>query len=158
MIDSNNFKNADMQQEIVDKFVSHGVSANRLEIGFHSPPWDILRNLDISLDCFPHNSGTTLIETLYMGVPFITLAGRPSVGRLGCSILQAVGHPEWIAQTEDEYIELAVALAKDYNNLAQHRATLRQKMQQSPLMDEIGFTQKVENAYHQMYIKWCKEQ
>ena len=106
-----------MRTTLLDKFASHGIGPERLEIGFHSPPWDVLRGIDIGLDCFPHNSGTTLFETLYMGLPFVTLAGRPSVGRLGSSILMGAGHPEWIAHSEDEYIELAVALASDLPRL-----------------------------------------
>ena len=111
--------------------------------------------MDIGLDCFPHNSGTTLFETLYMGVPFVTLQDRPSVGRLGSSILEGVGHPEWIARTEDEYVEIAVALAADLMKLAALRAGLRHEMASGPLMDEPGFARKVETAYREMWRRWC---
>ena len=47
-----------------------------------------MRQIDIALDCFPHNSGTTLMEHLYMGNPFITYSNRPSVGKIGASILK----------------------------------------------------------------------
>jgi predicted O-linked N-acetylglucosamine transferase (SPINDLY family) len=147
-----------MQKEFTDKFTALGIDRERLEIGYQSPPWDVLRRIDIGFDCFPHNSGTTLFENLYMGVPFITLAERPSVGRLGCSILEGIGHPEWIAQTEEEYIEKAVALAGDLPELAKLRAGLRQEMERSPLMDEPAFTRKVETAYRDMFAKWCEEQ
>ncbi len=86
-----------------------------------------------------------------MGVPFITLASRPSVGRLGSSILHGIGHPEWIATTEEEYIEIAVALASNLEALAEIRAKLRSEMQASPLMDEKGFAKAVEAAYRQMW-------
>ena len=89
-----------------------------------------------------------------MGVPYITLAGRPSVGRLGATILQGVGHSEWVATTEDEYIELAVSLASDVGRLAQHRANLRGDMERSPLMDEMGFTRALESAYLEMFQIW----
>ena len=97
VIDSGHFKEGTAQAALAARFAAHGIGAERLAIGCHSPPWDVLRGMDIGLDCFPHNSGTTLFESLYMGVPFVTLAGRPSVGRLGSSILHGVGHPEWIA-------------------------------------------------------------
>lgn len=154
IIDSSNFRDPAMQEELADKFIAHGIARDRLEIGFHSPPWDVLRAMDISLDCFPHNSGTTLFETLYMGVPFITLAARPSVGRLGCSILEGLGHPEWIANSEKEYIELAVTLAADLPGLSSLRAQLRKEMHRSPLMDEPAFARKVEAAYSEMFIQW----
>ena len=154
--DSGNYRDAQMRSALQDKFATHGIGHERLEIGFHSPPWDVLRSMDIGLDCFPHNSGTTLFESLYMGVPFITLAGRPSVGRLGSSILHGVGHPEWIATSEEEYIEKAVALASDLPRLARLRAGLRAEMEASPLRDEAGFARKVEAAYREMFAIWAK--
>jgi protein O-GlcNAc transferase len=53
------------------RFTAAGVSPDRLMFGFETPPWDILNQIDISLDCFPHNSGTTLFESILMGVPVI---------------------------------------------------------------------------------------
>lgn len=158
VINSGNFKEPRMQSWLADKFVAQGIARARLEIGCNSPPWDVLRGLDIGLDCFPHNSGTTLFENLYMGIPFVTLAGRPSVGRLGASILEGIGHPEWIAATEDEYVEKAVALAADLPRLASLRAGLRVEMETGPLMDEPAFAKKVEAAYREMFARWCESE
>ena len=155
VIDSGNYRDAAMRAALLERFAQYGIAAERLQIGFHSPPWDVLREMDIGLDCFPHNSGTTLFESLYMGVPFITLAGRPSVGRLGSSILLGVGHPEWIAQSEEEYIERAVALASDLPRLGRIRAGLRAEMEASPIRDEVGFARKVEAAYREMFSCWA---
>jgi protein O-GlcNAc transferase len=155
VVNSKNYLDAGMRSSLAERFAANGIGADRLEIGFHSPPWDVLRGMDIGLDCFPHNSGTTLFESLFMGVPFITLAGRPSVGRLGGSILQGVGHPELIARSEDEYIDIAVALASDLPKLAALRAGLRAQMQASALMDEPGFARKVEAAYREMFSRWA---
>jgi predicted O-linked N-acetylglucosamine transferase (SPINDLY family) len=115
----------------------------------------VLRELDIGLDCFPHNSGTTLFESLYLGVPYVSLAGRPSVGRLGSTILEGLGHPEWIARGEQDYVDKAVALAADLPELARLRAGLRAEMESSPLMDEAGFARKLEAAYRKMFAIWC---
>lgn len=157
MINHLDFADPSMQQFIKEKFVQHGIASERLEIGYQTPPWDLLRKIDIGLDCFPHNSGTTLFETLYMGIPYITLAGRPSVGRLGSSILQGLGHPEWIAENEEEYIAKGVALGNDLNHLSEIRATLRDQMENSPLRDERGFALKVEDAYRKIWKIWCKK-
>jgi predicted O-linked N-acetylglucosamine transferase (SPINDLY family) len=155
VVDSRNFESANAQNALAARFAEHGIKRDRLEIGYHSPPWDVLREIDIGLDCFPHNSGTTLFETLYMGVPFVTLAGRPTVGRLGSSILHGVGHPEWVATTEDEYVEKVVALAGQLPRLASIRAGLRQEMEACPLMNERVFAHSVESAYREMFIKWA---
>ena len=157
VIDSRNFTDAAVQTRLADKFAQHGISRERLQIGFHSPPWNVLRGMDIGLDCFPHNSGTTLFESLYLGVPFVTLAGRPSVGRLGSSILHGLGHPEWIASSEAQYIQIAADLAADLPRLAALRAGLRSEMQHSALMDETGFARHVEAAYQGMWQAWCTE-
>ena len=90
-----------------------------------------------------------------MGLPFVSLAGAPSMGTLGASIVTALGRPEWIAHSEDEYVDKLVALASDVPALADLRAGLRQEMQASPLMDEPGFARDVEDAYFAMFQKWA---
>jgi predicted O-linked N-acetylglucosamine transferase (SPINDLY family) len=158
VIDSGNFKGEEATTMMKQKFAEQGISEDRLDIGFHSPPWDLLRTIDIGLDCFPHNSGTTLFEMLYMGVPFITIAGRPSVGTLGAGILEGVGHLEWIARNEEEYVEKGVQLANDVAQLARLRMALRGQMQASPVMDEVGFARSLEHAYRQMWCLYCSKQ
>ena len=154
VVDSKSYSDTATSEVLIAQFVALGIERSRLEVGYHSPPWDLMRNVDITLDCFPHNSGTTLFESLYMGVPYITLAGRPSVGRLGAAFLQCLGHSEWVANTEDEYVELAVDLASDLTRLALIRANLRNEMESSPLMDELGFTRELESIYREMFQIW----
>ena len=137
------------------KFRKYEISESRLDFFYKTPPWDSMRQIDIALDCFPHNSGTTLIEHLYMGNPFITYSNRPSVGRIGASILTTLGHPEWIATSEQEYVEKAVALASDPQKLSTIRQNLRAEMEASPLMDQKGFVRELEGAYQAMWKKWC---
>jgi protein O-GlcNAc transferase len=157
VIDSGAFKTAPIQELFLERFAAHGIKPERIDIGYHTPGWEVLKNTDISLDCFPHNSGTTLIESLYMGVPFITLAGRPSVGRVGSTILYGAGHPEWIAHTEENYIKKTIALASDLPRLTTIRADLRAELEASPWRDEIGFAQRVEQAYREMWHRWCAQ-
>lgn len=154
IIDSVNFRDPAAQEALAQRFAALGIEGSRLEIGFHTPPWDVLGRIDVGLDCFPHNSGTTLFEMLYMGVPFVTVAGRPSVGRLGDAILSGAGHPELVAKTEEEYVALAVALACDQNRIGQLRQGLRGQLESSPLMDEPGFAKHVETAYQTMFEQW----
>jgi protein O-GlcNAc transferase len=155
VIDSSSFRHEYAQTLLQQQFAAHGIGPERLQLGCHTPPWDTLRGIDIGLDCFPHNSGTTLFETLYMGVPFVTLASRPSVGRIGSAILHAAEHPQWIAETEDDYVQRACALAADLPKLAAVRANLRAEMERSPLMAEAGFARSVEAAYQSMFQRWA---
>jgi predicted O-linked N-acetylglucosamine transferase (SPINDLY family) len=158
VVDSTDFRSTDAREALLGQFVDHGIAADRIQIGFHSPPWDILRSIDVTLDCFPHNSGTTLFESLYMGVPFVTLAGRPSVGCLGSAILHGAGHGKWVATSEEDYVNLACQLATDRDQLVVIRAGLRSAMQNSPLMDEAGFARRVETAYFAMWRRWLGQQ
>ncbi len=157
-LNSGNFSQADVREQWWPRFEALGISRDRIIMGFESPPWNVLRRMDIALDCFPQNSGTTLIESLYMGLPFVSLAGVPSMGTLGASVLSAVGHPEWIARSEAEYVDKLVALASDLPRLAQIRRELRGQMQASALMDEAGFARDVEDAFAQMFARWCAAQ
>jgi protein O-GlcNAc transferase len=154
-IDSLNFRDSGLREALAAQFVTQGIGKDRIEMGFHSPPWDVLREMDISLDCYPQNSGTTLFESLYMGVPFVTLAGRPSLGRLGTTVAVHAGHPEWVASTESEYADKAVDLGTDLGRLSVVRAKLRQEMQASPLLDEQRYVREVEAAYREMWARWC---
>ncbi|WP_454668709.1 O-linked N-acetylglucosamine transferase family protein [Achromobacter kerstersii] len=158
IVDSNSYRDGPMRERLIARFEAQGIHRSRLMIGCNSPAWDVLRNMDIGLDCFPHNSGVTLVETLYMGVPYVTLADRPSVGRIGSSVLHGIGHPEWIAQSEEEYIQKVVTLASDLPALARVRASLRSDMQASPLMDEPAFARKFEAALTGMFTNWCESQ
>jgi protein O-GlcNAc transferase len=158
VINSDAFNSIIEQEALAKRFAVQGIDPSRLDIGFNSPPWDVLRSVDITLDCFPHNSGTTLIESLYCGIPVITLADRPSVGRVGSTVVQGAGHPEWIAHSEEEYIEKAIALASDLPRLTAIRASLRDELEASPWRDEIGFTQRLEQTYRDMWQKWCATQ
>jgi predicted O-linked N-acetylglucosamine transferase (SPINDLY family) len=151
MINSETFLDSGVRQRYLDEFSRNGIAAERLDLGYTQGAGNLLRRIDVSLDCFPHNSGTTLFDSLYMGVPFVTLASRPSVGRIGSMIANGVGHPEWIAASEDEYVARAVDLARDLPRLKSLRGSLRGEMERSPLMDGADFTRHVEEAYRSMW-------
>lgn len=155
VINSHNFSQPEVCELWLQRFEDLGIARERLEIGFQSPVWSVLHGVDIALDCFPQNSGTTLFESLHMGLPFVSLAGTPSMGTQGASVLTAVGHPEWIAYSEDEYVDKLVALASDLPALAAIRAGLRQEMYDSAIMDEPGFARDVEDAYFAMFQQWA---
>ena len=103
---------------------------------------------DIALDTFPYNGTTTTCEALWMGVPVVTLAGQAHVARVGASLLAAAGLAEWVAQTPDDYVRIAVERAGDPAGLASLRQNLRAKM--APLTDGAAFAAKLEDAYQGM--------
>ena len=85
------------------------------------------------------NGGTTTFDLLWMGVPMVTLAGEIFSGRMGASLLTNLGRDQWIAQSEEEFVELAANIADSVSTLSADRQMQRELMEASPLMDELNF-------------------
>ena len=138
--------------EALNRFAEVGISAERLILveRDRSQQYLTYHAIDIALDPFPANGGTTSCDTLWMGVPLVTLAGQHFIARLGVSFLSAIGHPEWIAQTEADYVQIACALAADIEKLNQTRLGLRATVEASPLMDGQRFARHIEAAFWAM--------
>jgi predicted O-linked N-acetylglucosamine transferase (SPINDLY family) len=146
---------------IAREFAANGIDAARLE--FHGfLPWDefwaLHQRIDIALDTWPCNGGATSCESLWLGTPLISRAGDAFLARAGLSILSTIGLGELVAQDEDEYLRLALDLARDLPRLAQLRAGLRQRMRASPLLDAAAFTRDLEQLYRAAWTQWCERQ
>jgi predicted O-linked N-acetylglucosamine transferase (SPINDLY family) len=111
--------------------------------------------IDIGLDTAPYNGHTTSLDSYWMGVPVVTLAGPTIVGRAGVSQLQNLNLRELIAKTPEEFVSIVAELAGDMPRLAHLRSTLRQRLQASPLMDSRRFARNVEAAFRDMWRRWC---
>ncbi len=118
---------------------------------------ELYHRIDIGLDTIPYNGHTTSLDSFWMGVPVITIVGQTVVGRAGLSQLRNLGLPELIAESPEQYVRIAARLANDLPCLASLRATLRERMQNSPLMDAPRFTRSVEAAYRKMWRRWCAQ-
>jgi predicted O-linked N-acetylglucosamine transferase (SPINDLY family) len=117
----------------------------------------LYEQMDVALDPFPYGGGTTTCDALWMGVPVVSLAGQTGVGRGGLSILSNIGLAELVAENTEDYVRVAGELASDRPRLSALRATLRDRMQASPLMDASRFARNVEAAYRGMWASWCSE-
>lgn len=113
--------------------------------------------VDIALDSAPYSGCTTTCDTLWMGVPVLTIPGPLSASRSSASILTTLGLTEWIASTPEDYVRLAVKFAGDEANVTMLRESLRTRMLASPLMDEPRFARDVEVAYRRMWRAWCEQ-
>ncbi len=148
------------RERILAWFASAGIGGDRLELHPRLPTeafWAAHRQADIALDPFPCNGGATTCETLWLGVPVLTLAGRNFVGRAGVSLLSNCGLAQLIAGSPEEYVALAAGLARDPERLAQLRLNLRQSLPASPLFDGRAYTQALEAHYRQIWRQWCSE-
>ncbi|KAL8254656.1 hypothetical protein R6Q59_032877 [Mikania micrantha] len=112
--------------------------------------------MDISLDTFPYAGTTTTCESLYMGVPCVTMGGSVHAHNVGVSLLNAVGLGHLVAKTEDEYIRLAIQLASDVTALSNLRMDLRNLMSKSALCNGSKFITGLESTYRDMWRGYCK--
>jgi predicted O-linked N-acetylglucosamine transferase (SPINDLY family) len=135
-----------------------GISAERLTFVDFLPMTEyfgVYQRVDVALDPFPYVGGITTCDALWMGVPLVSLAGQTAVGRGGLSILSTIGLPELVARDPEQYVRIAVELAQGLSRLSELRATLRDRVQASPLMDAPRFARNIKAAYREMWRRWC---
>jgi predicted O-linked N-acetylglucosamine transferase (SPINDLY family) len=146
---------------VIERFAARGIDADRLAIEGFSPREEYLaayHRVDISLDSFPFPGGTTTVESLWMGVPVLTLAGASFLARQGVGLLMNAGLPDWIAADENGYVARAVEHARDLPHLAALRKGLRQQVLNLPIFDAPRFAGHFEAALRGMWQAWCSKQ
>ena len=149
-----------LRTRLRETFAQQGIAADRLELVNRLPRpkyLELIARVDVALDPFPFNGHTTTCDCLWQGVPVVTLSGDTYVSRFGGSGLVTLGLNELITQSVPEYIDAAVSLAQDRQRLADYRATLRERMANSPLLDFETFTRNLEKSYRRMWADWCAQ-
>lgn len=144
---------------MLDPFARNGIDRERVSVLGTRPLAEFLnmfQDVDIALDPFPYNGGTTSLHTLWMGVPVVTLQGNSETARGGGSILCGMGLKDLVAGNVDEYCAIAAGLARDTGRLGQLRLTLREKMAQSPIMDAGPTTRAMEMAFREMWRNYVR--
>jgi predicted O-linked N-acetylglucosamine transferase (SPINDLY family) len=142
------------RRQTLDFMERAGVSPGRISFHARCPRPEYLRlfnQMDLALDTLPYNGHTTSLDSLFMGVPVVSLVGKTSVGRAGLSQLTNLKLPDWIARTAGEYSQIARHFAQDLSYLEHLRATLRERMRGSPLMDGPRFARDMEALYREMW-------
>jgi protein O-GlcNAc transferase len=139
-----------------DLFARHNVSPDRLLLEGPADHFSFLRTydrIDLALDTFPYNGGTTTSEALWQGVPVVTIHGDRWTSRVSSSLLACAGLEEFVVGDTDAYVELAAALAGDAESrsrLAKLRLSLRERLLKSSVCDAETFTRRMERAYVDM--------
>jgi predicted O-linked N-acetylglucosamine transferase (SPINDLY family) len=143
---------------LTEAFAAHGIVADRLMFEGLTPRAEALtayNRVDIALDPFPFGGCTTTADTLWMGVPLVTLEGERWSGRMSHSILAGIGLEAWATKDVDAYVETAVRLATELPGLAELRGGLRARVEGSAFCDGPGFARRLEAAYRDMWRTWC---
>jgi predicted O-linked N-acetylglucosamine transferase (SPINDLY family) len=141
-------------QFVHDLFVRNDVSPTQVRIAGPSDHYQFLETygeIDIALDTFPYNGGTTTTEAIWQGVPVVTFIGDRWVSRTSASILRAGGLGEVVGQSLEDYIALATSLAKSPDRLVELRRNMRSRLSASPVCDTEGFARNMERLYVQMF-------
>lgn len=148
-------------RQINHEFTAHGIGPDRLILADRLPVLDYLamhNKVDIALDPFPCNGGTITRNSLWMGVPVVTLAGRQPISRVGSVLMSQLGLEAFVAESEEEYVQIALRWARDLDGLARIRNELRQRVQKAPFSDAARYTRELEAAYRDMWRTWCAKQ
>jgi protein O-GlcNAc transferase len=144
-------------QRLIAMFGSAGIGPERLQLQPRMTMLDYLKlhhQIDIALDPFPYNGGTTSMHSLWMGVPIVTMAGAHAVSRVGVAVLSRVGLQDFITQNEEEYVQRVLNAAQDLQGLNQMRQSLRERMSVANC-DPESITRNLEVAYRDAWKMWC---
>ncbi len=159
LLKSFNFKNEYLREKILAFMESHGVARERILLEGASPHKELLatyNEVDIALDPWPYSGGLTTCEAMAMGVPVITLPGPTFAGRHSASHLVHAGMPELVANSWQQYIDIATSMANDTNSLCIIRQHLRDILLASPVCDGNRFAQQFSEAMRAVWHRYCE--
>ncbi len=144
--------------ELIDWFAQEGIARDRLSfrgrsgldvyLGMH-------QQVDICLDTFPYNGGTTTLHALWMGVPTLTLAGSTMPGRVGAAVLGHVGLDDFVARDKSDFVAKGLYWAGHLSLLAEVRAGLRERFAQSSMSQPAVIAAGLARALRIMWQRWC---
>jgi predicted O-linked N-acetylglucosamine transferase (SPINDLY family) len=150
--------NPAVQPHLVREANARGVAADRLVFAPRLPLAEHLarhRVADLFLDTLPYNAHTTASDALWAGLPVLTCAGNCFAGRVAASLLAAVGLPELVTHSLEDYERLAVRLAREPALLGSIRDKLRVERATALLFDTGRFAANLERAYLRMWELWA---
>lgn len=142
------------------RFAAHGIDRSRLTmLGVLDSPVEHLAlysTIDVALDTTPYGGTTTTCEALWMGTPVVTFRGEAHASRVGASLLSAVGLPDLIASSTEDFVRIASDLARDVPRRQRLRTDLRGMVSRSPLRDEAGYTRRFFAALRGLWQDHCR--
>lgn len=158
MLKAHAFRNEDTVKASKAAFETRGIDPERIFCEGPSEHGEYLKRysaIDLALDPFPYNGGTTTLDTLFMGVPMLSLEGSSWVARIGSGLLRIVGEESLIASSVEDYVAKAIDLAEHPERLAEMRENLHGRFMASGITDHEAQTRDVENAFRDMWRRWC---
>ncbi len=139
--------------DLRDRLSRSGVPVDRVRLAGPAEHREFLAaygDVDIALDSFPYNGGTTTMEALWQGVPVLAFVGDRWAARISASLLLAAGLSDWCMPGLPSYVERAIALAESPSTptlLASLRTTMRDRLTASPICDTARLCRRLERLY-----------
>ena len=146
------------RERVIGHFTKAGIAAERIIMQGKTSWFEHVKaynQIDFALDPFPHGGGVTALEGLMMGVPIIVLRWPTVTGSTSASIMTALGLTDWIAETREQYVELAAQKASDLQSLAALRQQLRDIFTSSTMGNQVAYARAVEQEYRKLWQEWC---
>jgi predicted O-linked N-acetylglucosamine transferase (SPINDLY family) len=151
-------EDASSRDNLIARLAREGIEAARVTLEGRADHLEFLRSydrIDIALDTFPYNGGTTTTEALWQGVPVLTFDGDRWASRTSRSILEAARLGDWVMRDLAQYAQRAAVLANDPATpqmLAALRAGMRDRLRSSPACDTAGLCRAMEDFYEQIAV------
>tara|TARA_B110000971_G_scaffold51296_1_gene51850 strand:+ start:269 stop:1951 length:1683 start_codon:yes stop_codon:yes gene_type:complete len=146
------------QKYILKKFNNYNIDSSRIlfspRVKARKDHYKMYNRIDISLDTFPYTGVTTSIESIWMGVPVLTLRGTNFVSRCGESLNSNLGMLEFIAKDKSDYINKAITISQNKEKLSLIRKSLRKNVLNSPLFDMKNFGQDFSKLLNDVWKKY----
>ena len=146
LLKSQTLKARAASETVLSRLERHGISRDRVEIVTYTDTVEehlsLYSRMHVALDTMPYNGTTTTCESLWMGVPVVTIEGSRHAARVSSSLLRAAGCPELVAQDAAAFCEIARQLVSSESRIAEYRFSLRDRMSKSPLMDAQRYAQR----------------
>lgn len=144
------FKSDGARRYVIGAFMEHGIAPERLRVYGPADHYQFLetyKEIDIALDTFPYNGGTTTTEAIWQGAPVVTFWGDRWVSRTSASILRAGNLGEFVNRDVEGYVRQAIELAKNPSVLLDLRRDMRARLRASPVCDVETFARDMEAIY-----------
>lgn len=147
-----------VRDNLLARFAACGVPAERIDLlgatlrGEHLASFN---RVDIALDPFPQNGGVSTWEALQMGVPVVAKLGNSLPSRAAGSILTALGLPDWVTDSDEGYIDIAVGHAADIRELDRLRRDLPRRIDAAAAGNPVSYARAVDEAYRTMWKRYC---
>ncbi|MDZ8259587.1 glycosyltransferase [Nostoc sp. ChiQUE01b] len=161
---SNSYPKKAFMNHLNKVFSKYGIPADQLIVLDPQPVpkreevKEYFKIADVYLDSFPFAGTTSLIEPLQVNLPVIARRGTSFRSAMGAAMVQALDVPGLVADSEESYIQLAVALGTDRELCQQKSAQIKEKMQANPsFLDSRSYSAKIGNLFQQLFSKYLAD-